>query len=36
MAMMAAGWTGGPKVPAPGFPVDGQWNVRSEDLKIWL
>jgi hypothetical protein len=36
MAMMTAGWTGGPKVPAPGFPVDGQWNVRSEDLKIWL
>jgi hypothetical protein len=36
MAMMAAGWTGGPKGNAPGFPADGRWAVRSEDLKLWL
>jgi hypothetical protein len=31
-AMMAAGWDGGPDRPAPGFPADGQWTVRSEGL----
>ncbi len=31
-AMMAAGWDGGPPRPAPGFPADGQWTVRSEGL----
>ena len=32
VAMMAAGWDGGPKLPAPGFPKDGRWKVRSEGL----
>ncbi|HWB86096.1 MAG TPA: hypothetical protein VG675_18275 [Bryobacteraceae bacterium] len=31
VAMMAAGWDGGPKTPAPGFPKD--WKVRYEGLK---
>jgi hypothetical protein len=30
-AMMAAGWDGA-KGPAPGFPTNGQWNVRFENL----
>jgi hypothetical protein len=29
-ALMAAGWDGGPKRPAPGFPAD--WKVRCEGL----
>jgi hypothetical protein len=32
VAMMAAGWDGAPDVPAPGFPKDGRWTVRSEGL----
>jgi len=32
VAMMAAGWDGGPSRHAPGFPVDGSWKVRWEDL----
>jgi hypothetical protein len=32
-AMMAAGWDGAPKEDAPGFPKNGQWNVRWEGLK---
>jgi len=32
-AMMAAGWDGCPERDAPGFPDDGQWNVRWEGLK---
>jgi hypothetical protein len=32
VAMMAAGWDGAPKQPAPGFPTDGRWNVRFEGL----
>ncbi|HTS17252.1 MAG TPA: glycoside hydrolase family 65 [Verrucomicrobiae bacterium] len=32
-AMMAAGWDGGPKGPAPGFPKDGKWTVRWEGLR---
>jgi hypothetical protein len=32
-AMMAAGWDGAPSRHAPGFPDDGQWNVRWEGLK---
>jgi hypothetical protein len=43
-AMMAAGWdspspegfgetSGAPKKPAPGFPDDGNWTVRSEGLR---
>jgi len=33
VAMMAAGWDGAPKRNAPGFPTDGSWTVRWEDLK---
>ena len=36
VALMAAGWTGGPVTHAPGFPADGQWAVASEGLKQWL
>lgn len=32
VAMMAAGWKGAPRSPAPGFPADGSWTVRWEDL----
>jgi hypothetical protein len=32
-AMMAAGWDGAPNRPTPGFPDDGSWKVRWEDLK---
>ncbi|MEX2600137.1 MAG: hypothetical protein WD355_00735 [Balneolaceae bacterium] len=32
-AMMAAGWDGGPETHAPGFPDDGNWVVRWENLK---
>ncbi|MDR2440963.1 MAG: hypothetical protein LBE12_16510 [Planctomycetaceae bacterium] len=33
VAMMAAGWDGSPKIHAPGFPNDGSWKVRFENLK---
>ena len=33
VAMMAAGWEGCPKIPAPGFPQDGRWQVRCEGLR---
>ena len=33
VAMMAAGWDGAPDRPAPGFPDDGSWTVRSEGLR---
>jgi hypothetical protein len=32
-ALMAAGWDGAPKRNAPGFPDNGQWNVRWENLR---
>jgi protein-glucosylgalactosylhydroxylysine glucosidase len=32
VAMMAAGWDGCPKIPAPGFPQNKGWNVRFEGL----
>lgn len=32
-AMMAAGWDGAPKRHAPGFPDNGRWNVRYENLR---
>jgi hypothetical protein len=32
-AMMAAGWDSAPKRNAPGFPDNGQWNVRWENLR---
>ncbi len=31
-AMMAAGWDGAPDMNAPGFPADGTWKVRYENL----
>jgi hypothetical protein len=31
-ALMAGGWDGAPKQNAPGFPDNGQWNVRWENL----
>jgi len=33
VAMMAAGWDGGPTGHAPGFPADGTWTVKWEGLK---
>lgn len=32
VALMAAGWRGGPATHAPGFPADGSWTVRWENL----
>jgi hypothetical protein len=32
VALIAAGWDGAPKVNAPGFPQDGSWRVRVENL----
>lgn len=32
LAMMAAGWDDGPEEHAPGFPKNGNWNVRHEGL----
>lgn len=32
IAMMCAGWDGCPDMPNPGFPQDGTWNVRWENL----
>ena len=33
VAMMAGGWDGAPEKPAPGFPDDGTWTVRSEGFR---
>jgi hypothetical protein len=33
VAMMAAGWDGGPDKPTPGFPADKNWVVKWEGLK---
>jgi hypothetical protein len=33
ISMMAAGWDGGPDTEAPGFPDNGQWHVKWENLK---
>jgi hypothetical protein len=33
VAMMAAGWDGGPPTHAPGFPQDGSWTVKWEGLR---
>ena len=33
VAMMCAGWDGCPEVQNPGFPKDGTWNVRWENLR---
>ena len=32
VAMMAAGWDGAPRTHAPGFPDNGRWTVRWENL----
>lgn len=32
VAMMAAGWDGAPSTHAPGFPADGSWTVRFENI----
>ncbi len=36
VALMAAGWRGGPGGQAPGFPADGSWTVRVEGLRACL
>ena len=36
IAMMCAGWTDGPQTDAPGFPKNGKWKVRHEDLRRWI
>jgi len=33
IAMMSAGWRRAPRVHAPGFPAEGSWRVRWENLK---
>lgn len=33
VAMMAVGWDGAPSDNAPGFPDNGQWNVRCEGIR---
>ncbi len=33
IALMCAGWDGAPNVHAPGFPDDGSWQVRWENLQ---
>ena len=33
VALMAAGWDGAAQINAPGFPQDGNWNVRWEGLQ---
>lgn len=33
VAMMCAGWDGCENVHNPGFPSDGSWNVRWENLR---
>jgi len=36
IALMAGGWNGAPGKPAPGFPADGSWKVRAENLNSHL
>src|SRR6266850_107051 len=36
IAMMSGGWRGAPLRHAPGFPEDGSWTVRSENLNASL
>jgi len=33
IGIMAGGWDGGPEEIAPGFPKDGKWTVRVEDMQ---
>jgi hypothetical protein len=35
-AMMCAGWTAGPSDSTPGFPKNGKWSVRHENLRPWI
>ena len=35
-AMMCAGWTGAPNASTPGFPKNGKWSVRYENLRPWI
>ncbi|MGA9778966.1 MAG: twin-arginine translocation signal domain-containing protein [Limisphaerales bacterium] len=35
-ALMCAGWTGGPDESVPGFPRNGKWSVRCENLRPWM
>ena len=35
-AMMCAGWSGGPNESTPGFPNNGKWSVRWENLRPWM
>ncbi len=32
VALMAAGWDSGPQTNAPGFPQDGNWNIKVENM----
>jgi hypothetical protein len=32
VALMAAGWDGEPETPTPGFPKNGKWKVRYENM----
>jgi hypothetical protein len=34
IAMMAAGWDNHPEISAPGFPKDGKWVVKWENLRM--
>lgn len=36
VAMMCAGWTDGPAADTPGFPKNGKWRVRHENLRRWI
>jgi hypothetical protein len=36
VAMMAVGWRDAPGKDAPGFPQDGKWTVRWENLNASL
>jgi len=33
VGLMAAGWDGCPNINAPGFPQDGKWHVRVENMQ---
>jgi hypothetical protein len=35
-AMMAAGWSDGPRTIAPGFPANGKWKVKFDGLRKWV
>jgi hypothetical protein len=33
VALMAGGWDDAPDINAPGFPLDGTWHVRAENIQ---